>query len=73
MRVATHQFVMGGARNIGQAEPAFLLGDCGVKFNLIQQVAKLFDECVVGGGVVGVECVQRINHFVCFFNQVPNK
>ena len=71
--MAAHQFVVGRACNIGQAEPALLLGDRGVKFNLVQQVAKFFDECVVGGGVVGVERVQSINYFVCFFNQVPNK
>ena len=73
MRVATHQFVVGRACNIGQAEPAFLLGNRGVKFNLIQQVTQLFDERVIGGGVVGVECVQRINHFVCLFDQITHK
>ena len=73
VRVAAHQFVVARTRNIGQTEPTLLFGDRGVKFDLVQQVAEFFDEGIVGGGVVGIECVQCVNHFVCLFNQVTHE
>ena len=73
MWVSTHQLVVNGACNIGKCESALLFGNRGVELNLVQQVAKFFNQCIVGGWVVGIEIVNSVNHFVCLFKQVLNK
>ena len=70
VRVAAHQLVVHALDDVGHREPALLLGDRGVELDLVEQVAELLDQCLVGGRVVGVECLQRVDHLVGLLEQV---
>jgi hypothetical protein len=47
MWVATNEFVVNRAGDIGDAETTLLLGNSRVKLNLIEQISQLFDELFV--------------------------
>jgi hypothetical protein len=53
--VAADQLVVHSLCDVGHREATLLLGDGGVELDLVQQIAELLDECIVGGGVFGVE------------------
>ena len=70
VRMAAHELVVHATSDVGHREPALLLGDRGVELDLVQQVAELLDQRLVGGRVVGVEGLDRVDHLVGLLDQV---
>ena len=73
VRVAAHELVVHAACDVGDREAALLLGDRGVELDLVEQVAELFDDVLVGGRVVGVERLERVDHLVGLLDQVRHE
>ena len=73
MRVATDELVVDPGRDVGDREPAFLLGDRRMEFDLIEQVAEFLDEVFVGGGVGGVERLDRVDDLVGLLDEMGNE
>ena len=59
--------------DVGDREPALLLGDRGVELDLVEQVAELLDQRLVGGRIVGVEASERVDHLVGLLEQVRHQ
>src|SRR5215475_5273472 len=64
MRVAAHHFVVDFADNVGNGETFFLVGNLGMEKHLKEEVAKLFGELGVVGGVESIE------DLVGFFDEI---
>ena len=62
--MAADELVVDAVDDVGDREPALLLGDRGVELDLVQQVAELLDQLVVGRRVVGIERLQRVDDLV---------
>ena len=73
MRVPADELVVDALSDVGDREAALLLGDRGVELDLVEQVAQLLDQRLVGGRVVGVEVLQRVDHLVGLFEQVGDE
>ena len=70
MRVAPHEFVVERARDVGHREATLLLGDRGMELDLIQQVAELLDQCVVGRRVVLGQILEGVDRLVGLLEEV---
>jgi hypothetical protein len=73
VRVATHQLVVDAGRDVGDREATLLFGDRGVELDLVEQVAELFDQVVVGGRIGRVEAVDRIDDLIGLLQQVGDE
>ena len=73
VRVAAHQLVVDAGGDVGDREPPGLLGERGVELDLVQQVAELLDQRLVGGGVVGVERLQRVDDLERLLDEVRHQ
>ncbi len=73
VRVASHQLVVHAGGDVGDREPALLLGDRGVELDLVQQVAEFLDQVVVGRRVVGVERLERVDDLVGLLEEVRDQ
>ena len=60
-------------RDVGDREPTLLLGDRGVELDLVEQVAELLDQRLVGGRVVGVELLDRVDDLVGLLDEVGDQ
>ncbi|NCV96770.1 MAG: MazG family protein, partial [Acidimicrobiia bacterium] len=56
-----------------EREATLLLGDRGMKLNLIEQVAEFFNQRFISGRIINIEGIQRIDHFVGFFDQIAHE
>ena len=73
VRVAAHQLVVDAGGDVGDREPPGLLGDRGVELDLVQHVAELLDQRLLGGRVVGVERLQRVDQLERLLDEVRHK
>ena len=71
--MAAHQLVVDAGGDVGDREAPLLLGDRGVELDLVQQVAELLDQRLVGGRVVGVERLEGVDQLECLLDEVRHE
>jgi hypothetical protein len=73
VRVPADQLVVDARGHVGDREAPLLLGDRGVELDLVEQVAELLDEVLVGGRVVGIERLDGVDDLVGLLEQVGDE
>ena len=71
--VTADELVVDPAGDVGDREPPGLLGDRGVELDLVQQIAELLDEGVLGGGVVGIERGEGVDELERLLDEVRHE
>ena len=59
--------------DVGDREPPGLLGDRGVELDLVQHVAELLDQRLVGRRIVGVEGAERVDELERLLDEVRHE
>ena len=70
VRVAAHELVVDSVGDVDHREAPLLLGDGGVELDVVEQIAELLDHGGVGGGIVGVERLQRVDELERLLDEV---
>ena len=55
--------------DVGDRETSLLLGDRGVELDLVEQIAELLDQVLVGVGPFGVEALDRVDDLIGLLDQ----
>ena len=71
--MAAHQLVVDALGDVGDREPSGLLGDRGVELDLVEHVAELLDQGVLGRRVVGVERLEGVDELERLLDEVRHQ